>query len=150
MGLIAREIEAGGIPTLSMTSAWSITRAVNPPRAAFLDFPLGHTTGKPNDPVGQRAILADALGHFETISEPGTIERLTYEWSEEDTWKERVVRPEADANTAEAESRGDDRVPRYDTPQYQNSADRDLADAALASDGCPSCVFLEEPSSTRS
>ena len=50
MGLIARQIEAVGIPTLSMTSALSITRAVHPPRGAFLDYPLGHTTGKANEP----------------------------------------------------------------------------------------------------
>ena len=61
MGLIAREIEARGIPTLSMTSALSITKAANPPRAAYLDFPLGHTAGKPHQPLLNRAIVRDAL-----------------------------------------------------------------------------------------
>ena len=50
------------MPTLSMTSAWSITAAVWPPRAAFVDHPLGHTTGRAGDPAGQRAIVeADAV-----------------------------------------------------------------------------------------
>jgi hypothetical protein len=29
-----------------MASALDVIKAVKPPRAAFLDFPLGHTTGK--------------------------------------------------------------------------------------------------------
>jgi len=64
VGLVARSAEAAGIPTLCLASALDITRAVNPPRAAFLDFPLGHTAGKPGDPELQRAILADALSSF--------------------------------------------------------------------------------------
>jgi hypothetical protein len=66
VGLIVREVEAAGIPTLCMTSAYDITQAVNPPRAVFLNYPLGHQTGKPNDSEGQRAIIRDALGAFET------------------------------------------------------------------------------------
>lgn len=145
MGLIAREIEAAGIPTLSMSSAYSITRSTNPPRAVYLDYPLGHTTGKPNDPAGQRQILVEALHYFETIREPGTIERLPYEWSDDDAWKDRVMRPEPGSDRAKPESWGDDRVERHDAPQYQCTLDRDLAEAALADEGCPTCVFLEEP-----
>ena len=74
MGLIAREIEAAGIPTLSMTRALSITRSVNPPRAAYLDFPLGHTTGKPHDAEGQRRILRDALAIFQRLESPLEVE----------------------------------------------------------------------------
>ena len=60
VGLIARAVEAAGIPTLSMTSAWSITASVNPPRAAFVDYPLGHTTGQPHDRADQlRIVLQD-------------------------------------------------------------------------------------------
>jgi hypothetical protein len=75
VGLIAREIEARGIPTLSMTSALSITRSVNPPRAAFVDYPLGHTSGKPHAPELQRNLLLDSLRAFETLEEPGGLVR---------------------------------------------------------------------------
>ena len=34
-----------------MTSAYDITQAVNPPRAVFVNYPLGHQTGKPDDPL---------------------------------------------------------------------------------------------------
>ncbi len=137
MGLIAREIEAAGIPTLSMTSAWSITASVNPPRAAYLDFPLGHTTGKPHDAAGQRDILRAAFEAFETLEAPGQIRPLPFTWSDDDAWKDRVMRPDPDA--ARESGREDDRVERYDTPQYQCDLDEQLA---AAQDECETCVFL--------
>jgi hypothetical protein len=98
-----------------MTSARDITRAVNPPRAAFLDFPLGHTTGKPNDPDLQRRILVEALSSFETMTAPGSLKELPFRWSEDKEWK------------ATAFAGGDERTPRHDTPQYQDEEDRRLA-----------------------
>lgn len=100
-----------------MTSAWDITQAVNPPRAAFLDYPLGHTTGKPHEPTLQRDILMKALQGFTTITVPGTVVRLPFRWSEADAWKETAQRGP------------DDRLPRYDTPQYQHEDDRQRAEA---------------------
>jgi hypothetical protein len=94
VGLIAREVEAAGIPTLCMTSAYDITQAVNPPRAVFVDYPLGHQTGKPGDPDNQRAIIGDALKAFETISKPGTIVKLPYVWDANDRrWEETDYTP---------------------------------------------------------
>jgi hypothetical protein len=98
-----------------MTSALDITRAVNPPRAAFLDYPLGHTTGKPHAPDLQRAIMLAALAAFDELTAPGSIKRLPFQWSEDDAWK------------ATAQRGVDDRRPRYDTPQYQTEEDRRLA-----------------------
>lgn len=118
VGLIARQAEAVGIPTLCMTSALDITRAVNPPRAAFLDYPLGHTTGKPHEPALQRDILIKALEGFTTITAPGMVLMLPFKWSEADEWRETAQRGP------------DDRLPRYDTPQYQNEDDRLRAETA--------------------
>lgn len=84
MGLIARVVEAAGIPTLCMTSALDITRAVNPPRAVFVNFPLGHQTGKPHDADSQRRIVRDAMRAFATITRPGTIVELPYVWDPDD------------------------------------------------------------------
>ena len=136
MGLIAREIESRGIPTISMSSAYSITAAVCPPRAVYLDFPLGHTAGKPHDPALQRRILSDALDALVTIDAPGTIRRLPYRWSEDDAWKDGVMRPSPGGSTE------DDRIKRHPDPQYQCDEDRVAAEAALARGGCPGCVFL--------
>jgi hypothetical protein len=95
-----------------MTSALDITQAVNPPRAAFVDFPLGHTTGKPHQPALQRAIMVEALDAFTALTTPGSVKRLPFRWSADDTWKDTAQRGP------------DDRRPRYDTPQYQNEEDR--------------------------
>lgn len=97
-----------------MTSAYDITQAVNPPRAVFLDYPLGHQTGKPDDPQGQRAIVRDALRAFETITRPGTIVELPYVWDPNDRrWEETDYTPgflpprpkKEDADVAEKDRR---------------------------------------------
>ena len=126
MGLVARHLEAAGIPTLCMTSALDISKSVNPPRAAFLDFPLGHTTGAPNDPRMQQAIVADALSSFESMTVPGTVKMLPYRWPGDEGWK------------AKAFAEGDERLPRHDTPQYQTEEDRRLAEGG-GSPACPVC-----------
>ena len=73
-----------------MTSALDITRAVNPPRAVFLNFPLGHQTGRAGDVAIQRAIVRDAMRMFGTIKTPGEIVQLPYVWDPNDrTWETR-------------------------------------------------------------
>ena len=124
MGLVARHLEAAGIPTLCMTSALDITNAMRPPRAAFLDYPLGYTTGKPREAELQRRIMVDALDAFTTMSSPGTVKKLPFRWSEDESWKERAF------------AGGDDRLPRHDTPQYQCEEDRRLAEQ-VGSLSCP-------------
>ncbi len=126
MGLIARHAEAAGIPTLCMTSALDITRAVNPPRAAFLDYPLGHTTGKPNEPELQREILVQALDAFNSMTTSGSIKVLPFHWSKEDDWKHTAMMD------------GDTRTPRHDTPQYQNEEDRRRVEENNP-EACPVC-----------
>ena len=126
MGLVARQVEAAGIPTLCMTSALDITRAVHPPRAAFLDFPLGHTAGKPGEPELQRRIVADALSSFESMEVPGSVRMLPYRWSEDESWKGKAF------------AGGEERLPRLDTPQYQDEEDRRRAEGG-DSPACPAC-----------
>ena len=94
MGLIARAVEAAGIPTLSMTSALDITRLVKPPRAVLVNFPLGHQTGKPHQPELQRSIVRDAFLALELMTQPGTVVSLPYVWNEgDDSWEDREYRP---------------------------------------------------------
>ncbi len=126
MGLIARRVEADGIPTVSMTSALSITRSVRPPRAVFLDYPLGHSAGKPGDPELQRRIVRAALAAVNELQRPGAVKMLPHHWSCDDAWKR------------EAMASGDTRTERSSRPVYQCEADRALAAAAP---DCPTCVF---------
>ncbi|MFI5351707.1 MAG: hypothetical protein ACHQZS_02005 [Candidatus Binatales bacterium] len=87
-------VEEAGIPTLTMTSALDITQAVKPPRAVFVNFPLGHQTGKPHQPDLQRRIVRDALRAFETIARPGEIVELPYVWDPNDrAWEETDYTP---------------------------------------------------------
>lgn len=127
MGLIARRVEADGIPTTSLTSALSITRSVDPPRAVFLDYPLGHTAGKAKDPELQREIVAAALAAVDELERPGAVKMLPYRWSRDDDWKRETMLG------------GDTRSHRSSSPAYQCEADRTLAAAA---GDCPTCVFL--------
>ena len=143
VGLIAREIEARGIPTTSLSSALSITSAVQPPRVAYLDYPLGHTAGKPLDPDDQLSVVRGALRLLTDAREPARIEHLPNEWQSDHSWKDRVMRPRSpedqESSSRNTSTHADDRVERFDTPQYQTPEDAARADAH-----CPSCVFLED------
>ena len=135
MGLIARTLEAAGITTVSLSSARSITAAANPPRAVFLDYPLGQTAGRAGDPDEQDFVMNSALNAVERMTQPGAIEAIGLQWSNDDSWKDGVMRvkPDGDVTTL------DDRTERYSTPQYQHP--EDAMDAAA---DCKSCVFFEE------
>lgn len=115
-----------------MSSARSITAAVAPPRAVFLDFPLGHTAGRRNDPANQMEIMRATLETFEAIDQPGTIVDLSHQWQPDDAWKDSVMRPRLDA----ANRHSDERVERHASPQYQSAEDARAADP-----DCPTCVF---------
>ena len=118
---------------MSLTSALSITQSVRPPRSAFLDFPLGHTAGKPNDREGQLRILRRALGALGSL-DAGEVLMLEETWAADDVWKEEVMRPDP-----EDPEGADNRTVRHAAPQYQSDGDRA---AAESQDSCPTCVFL--------
>ncbi len=82
MGLIARALEEKGIPTVSLSSAYDLSTLVKPPRTFFVNYPLGHTSGKPFDCANQTAILKDALGGAADIATPGAIVTLPYAWDD--------------------------------------------------------------------
>ena len=121
MCLIARDLEATGIPTLCIGSAHDVFAAGRAPRAVFVDYPLGHSVGRPFDEENQFAIVRDALLAFETMTTPGEIRQLDYRWSDSDDWKNA-----AGATTAE-----DTRAPRDLSPQYQTEADRVAAEQGV-------------------
>jgi len=121
--LIARHLEAHGIPTLCLASALDIIEAGRPPRALFVDYPLGHTAGRPFDAANQREILDAAVDAFASVRTPGEVVHLSCRWSDSDAWKASATDPEA----------GDVRSPRDTTPRYQEESDRLAAEVAAAS-----------------
>ncbi|MBX3053074.1 MAG: hypothetical protein KF753_16445 [Caldilineaceae bacterium] len=80
MGLIAREIEAAGIPTVAVSLARDLTENVGVPRALFVKWPLGHPLGEANAPAQQRTILFDCLQLLRQADQPGTIAEPGYRW----------------------------------------------------------------------
>ena len=140
MGLIARAVEARGIPTVSLTSALSITASVNPPRAVHVDYPLGRTAGKPHDPTSQEAIARAAIDQIVRAEAPGAIRRLDLRWAADDAWKDGVMRPKPASAADGGGEVEDDRVARTDVPQYQFEADREAVEPA-----CPTCIVPSPP-----
>lgn len=92
MGLVARIVEAAGIPTLYLGLARDIAMKVKPPRTVFLDYPLGNTAGRPNDPANQRAVLTAFLAAAEQFEEPGSIIDLPFAWNGADRCWEADMR----------------------------------------------------------
>lgn len=112
---------------MTMSSALDITRAVNPPRAVFNDFPLGHTAGKPLDRKLQREIMIETLRAFETMRTPGSIEILPFEWSADHSWKHAGA------------GQGDNRAERTEVPTYQTEDDKLAAAQGKLAEECIVC-----------
>jgi hypothetical protein len=61
VGLIQSIIEKAGIPTVSVSLLREITKRVAPPRALFVDYPLGYPLGTPDDDILQTRIILAAF-----------------------------------------------------------------------------------------
>jgi hypothetical protein len=88
VSLIARHLEAHGIPSVIMGSAKDIVEHCGVPRFVFSDFPLGNSAGKPNDPASQADTLALALQLLESAPGPRTTVQSPQRWSDEVAWKD--------------------------------------------------------------
>jgi len=84
VGLIQREIEAAGIPTIGISIVRGYSEEVRPPRTVFLRWPFGHPLGEPGRSQQQRAVLLEAFRHLYAIHEPGRIVELPFRWRRED------------------------------------------------------------------
>jgi hypothetical protein len=73
-------IEAIGIATLVIGTAYDIMSRVTPPRAAFVDHPVGRTFGPPHDSARSETILQAALDELPRFSRPGEIRDLHCQW----------------------------------------------------------------------
>lgn len=104
---------------MCLGSALDILESGRAPRSTFVDYPLGHTAGKPFDTADQLDIVRAALRGFESAAQPGDIQILPNRWDASSEWKKEAAR-----------TRGSDtRRPRDETPQFQHEADREAARA---------------------
>ena len=76
LGIVAREIEKRGIPTMLISVDRSITDNVRPPRTAFYNGEFGSVAGKPNWKEYQIRILEESLRWIESFDQP-TARKLT-------------------------------------------------------------------------
>jgi hypothetical protein len=86
-GLVARHLEAHGIPTVVMGCAKDIVEHCGVPRFLFSDFPLGNGAGLPHDAASQDATLELALRVLETAPAPRTTVQSPQRWPADPDWK---------------------------------------------------------------
>ena len=99
VGLVARHLEANGIPSVIMGAAKDIVEHCGVPRFLFSDFPLGNSAGKPFDAESQAATLELALRVLEAAPAPRTTVQSPQRWSDDPSWKLDYSNP--DRMTAE-------------------------------------------------
>jgi hypothetical protein len=85
--LVARHLEANGIPTVVMGCAKDIVEHAAVPRFMLSDFPLGNSAGKPHDPDSQALTLELALRLLEQAPGARTTMQSPLRWSENASWK---------------------------------------------------------------
>ena len=87
VSLVARHLEANGIPTVVMGCAKDIVEHAAAPRFLFSDFPLGNSAGKPQDVESQALTLELALGLLESAVGARTTMQSPLRWSADASWK---------------------------------------------------------------
>ena len=92
MSLVARHLEANGIPTVVIGSARDIVEQCGVARFVFTDFPLGNPCGKPFDAAMQRAIVDIALDALETARHPRTTVQAPFQWDASGEWRSSYMR----------------------------------------------------------
>jgi glycine/betaine/sarcosine/D-proline reductase family selenoprotein B len=85
--LVARHLEASGIPTVLMGCAKDIVEHAAVPRFLFSDFPLGNSAGKPHDVASQDQTLELALRVLEAAPGPRTTMQSPLRWAADASWK---------------------------------------------------------------
>ncbi len=61
MSVLARAIEAEGLPTVTIVLLREHAEKVKPPRALFVPFPYGYPLGKPDDGEFQHRVISASL-----------------------------------------------------------------------------------------
>jgi hypothetical protein len=87
VGLVARHLEAGGIPTVVMGCAKDIVEHCGVPRFLFSDFPLGNAAGRPFDVDSQAFTLELALRLLESAPAARTTVQSPLRWRDDASWK---------------------------------------------------------------
>ena len=87
VSLVARHLEANGVPTVIMGCAKDIVEHCGVPRFLFSDFPLGNSAGRPFDAESQGFTLELALRVLETAPAARTTVQSPLRWRDDASWK---------------------------------------------------------------
>ena len=82
MGLVCRLVEERGIATTYVGTGRDLTVLVRPPRALFVNHPMGNNFGAPGDTEMQADILRTALGMIHGVERGGELADYPSEWPE--------------------------------------------------------------------
>ena len=80
MPVLARWVEAAGVPTVVVTMMPSVAEERRAPRIVGVEFPFGHAFGMPHDQKMQRTVLELALRVLAGASSFGTRVDLDVGW----------------------------------------------------------------------
>jgi hypothetical protein len=78
--VLARLIEAAGIPTVVVTMMPSVAARLLAPRIVGVEFPFGHPFGQPHDRRTQHLVLDTALAVLAGAATPGTRVDVDLAW----------------------------------------------------------------------
>jgi len=78
--VLARRIEAAGIPTVPVTMMPDLADHLLAPRTLGVQFPYGHPFGMPGDAGMHRRVLEAAATLLAGAAKPGTRVDLDIEW----------------------------------------------------------------------
>ena len=127
MSLVARHLEANGIPTIVVGSAIDVVENCGVPRYLHSDFPLGNPCGKPYDVTMQEKIIRQAMSLLESAKTANTSKRTPFIWGEECGWREDYAHID-DSNREALRLRGEARRRQ----QAQDKADGKLRVAMVS------------------
>ena len=80
MPVLARRLEAAGLPTVVVTMMPDVGDALLTPRVVGVEFPFGHPFGQPGDRATQRRVLETAVTVLAGASKAGTRVDIDIVW----------------------------------------------------------------------
>ncbi len=82
MGLVCRLLEERGIATVYVATGRDLTELVKPPRALFVNHPMGNNFGRAGDVHTQADILRAALAMLDSAERGGELIDYPTTWNE--------------------------------------------------------------------
>lgn len=82
MGLVCRLLEEHGIATVYVATGRDLTALIKPPRALFVNHPMGNNFGRAGDAATQTDILRSALAMIHSAEHGGELIDYPTTWSE--------------------------------------------------------------------